>query len=156
VAIVPQVPSAVKDAQAALGEENVGAINPPDISDTAVIKNGVIGGPGQSLVVSKNCKHPEEAVKFLSFLNSKAEVLKLNEFQVKVPIRKDVTPADLKMAPGSIGEKLFQWSGNYIFWVDNSLSGPVVDVFSKNLPLVLTGKMTPEELVAMLDKAKSQ
>ena len=35
--MVPRVSSFVKDAQDALGEENVGAIIPPDISDSAVI-----------------------------------------------------------------------------------------------------------------------
>jgi len=156
VAMVPRVNSFIKDAQDALGAENVGAIIPPDISDTAKIKNGTIGGPGQDLVVAKNSKHPDIAVKFMSFLNSKDEVLKLNEFQTKVPIRKDVTEADLKLEPGSIGSKLIEWSKNYIFWVDNSLSAAVVNDFNKLLPLVLTGKMTPEELAAQLDKDKGK
>jgi len=154
IAMVPRVNSFVKDAQDALGEENVGAIIPPEISDTAKIKNGTIGGPGQALVVAKNSKYPETAVKFMSFLNSKAEVLELNKFQTKVSIRKDVTEADLGLEPGSIGSKLVEWSKNYIFWVDNVLSGPVVDEFNKLLPLVLTGKMTPEELAAQLDNVK--
>jgi raffinose/stachyose/melibiose transport system substrate-binding protein len=154
IAMVPRVSSFVKDAQDALGEENVGAIIPPDISDSAVIKNGTIGGPGQVLVIAKNSKYPETAVKFNSFLNSKAEVLELNKFQTKVPIRKDVTEADLGLKPGSVGSKLIEWSQNYIFWVDNSISAPVVDDFNKLLPLVLTGKMAPEELMAQLDKDK--
>ncbi len=156
VAMVPRVNSFVNDAQTALGEENVGAILPPEISDTAKIKNGTIGGPGQVLVVSKNSKNVDMAVKFMSFLNSKDEVLQLNKFQTKVPIRKDVTEADLGLKPGSIGSKLMTWSKDYVFWVDNSLSGPVVDDFNKLLPLVLTGKMTPEDLAAQLDKDKGK
>jgi len=154
VAMVPRVNSFVKDAQNALGEENVGAIIPPDISATAKIKNGTIGGPGQVMVIAKNSKYPDTAVKFMSFLNSKAEVLELNKFQAKVPIRKDVTEADLGVKPGSISAKLIQWSKNYVFWVDNSLSDPVVADFNKLLPLVLTGKMTPQDLAAQLDKDK--
>jgi ABC-type glycerol-3-phosphate transport system substrate-binding protein len=127
---------------------------PPDISDTAEIKNSLIGGPGQSLVVSKNSENIELAVKFMSFLNSKDEVLKFYETQTKVPVRKDLTEEDLKLQPGSIGSKIFQWSKNYIFWVDNSLSPEVVDDFNKLLPLVLTGKMTPEEFAQQLDKDK--
>ncbi len=156
VAMFPSVSTFIKDAQDALGVDNVGGILPPDFSADAKIKNSLIGGPGQSLVVSKNSKNPEMAVKFLSFLNSKAEVLLLNKVQVKVPIRKDVTAADLGYQPGSIGEKLIQWSGNYVFWIDNSLSTPVVDDFNKLLPLVLTSKMTPEEFVQQLDKDKGQ
>jgi len=156
VAMVPRVSSFVKDAQDALGVENVGAIIPPDISDTALIKNGTIGGPGQVMVIAKNSKYPDTAVKFMSFLNSKDEVLKLNEFQTKVPIRKDVTAADLGFESGSVGSKLIEWSKNYVFWVDNSLSDPVVVAFNKLLPLVLTGKMTPEGLAQQLDKDKGQ
>lgn len=156
VAMVPRVNSFIKDAQDALGAENVGAIIPPDISDTAKIKDGTIGGPGQDLVIAKNSKYPDTAVKFMSFLNSKEEVLKLNEFQTKVSIRKDVTEKDLGLEAGSIGAKLVQWSKNYVFWVDNSLSAAVVNDFNKLLPLVLTGKMTPLELAQQLDKDKGQ
>jgi ABC-type glycerol-3-phosphate transport system substrate-binding protein len=156
VAMVPRVNSFVKDAQDALGEENVGAIIPPDISDSAKIKNGTIGGPGQVMVVAKNSKYVDTAVKFMSFLNSKEEVLQLAKFQAKVPIRKDVMEADLGLKPGSIGSKLIEWSKNYVFWVDNSLSAPVVNDFNKLLPLVLTGKMTPLELAQQLDKDKGQ
>jgi raffinose/stachyose/melibiose transport system substrate-binding protein len=156
VAMFPSVNTFIKDAQDALGEENVGAILPPDISDTAKIKNSLIGGPGQSLVVAKNSKNLEATVKFLSFLNSKDEVLLLNKVQTKVPIRKDVTAADLGYKPGSIGDQLLKWSLNYIFWIDNSLSPPVVDDFNKLLPLVLTGKMTPLEFAQQLDKDKGQ
>ena len=39
----------------------------------------------------------------MSFLNSKEEVLELNKFQTKVPVRTDVTPADLGLEPGSVG-----------------------------------------------------
>ena len=156
VAMVPRVNSFIKDAQDGLGEENVGAIIPPDISDTAVIKNGTIGGPGQDMLIANNSKYPDMAVKFLSFLNSKEEVLELNKFQAKVPIRKDVTEADLGLEPGSIHSKIIEWSKNYVFWVDNSLSAPVVNEFNVQLPLVLTGKMTPEELAAKLDEVKGQ
>lgn len=156
IAMSPRVNSFVKDAQDALGVENIGVITPPDISDTAVIKNGTIGGPGQNLVVSSNSKYPETAVKFMSFLSSKDEVLKLNEFQTKVPVRTDVTPEDLGLEAGSVGAKINSWASNYIFWVDNSLSANVVNEFNKMLPLVLTGQMTPEDLAAQLDKVKGQ
>jgi raffinose/stachyose/melibiose transport system substrate-binding protein len=154
VALYPSTNSAIKDATDALGEENVGAILPPEISADAKIKNSLIGGPGQSLVVSKNSKNPELAVKFLSFINSKDEVLQLYKVQTKVPVRKDLTEADLNLKAGSIGSKIFGWSKNYIFWVDNSLSPNVVDDFNKLLPLVLTGKMSPQEFTAQLDKDK--
>lgn len=156
VALFPNGSFGVKDAQDALGEDNVGAILPPEISADAVIKNSLIGGPGQSLVVSKNAQNPEMAVKLLSFLNSKDEFLKLSKVQTVMPIRKDITAEEMGIAPGSIAAKMFDWSQRYTFWVDNELSGPVVDDFNKLLPLVLTGKMTPLEFAQQLDKDKGQ
>jgi raffinose/stachyose/melibiose transport system substrate-binding protein len=156
VALIPNGSFGVKDAQDALGAENVGAILPPNISSDAKIKDSLIGGPGQSMVVSKNSKNPAMTAKLLSFLNSKAEVLKLSEFQTIVPIRKDISAEELKLQPGTIAAQMFEWSKNYVFWVDNSLSPAVVDDFNKLLPLVLTGKMTPEDFAAQLDKDKVQ
>ncbi len=154
VALFPAVSTNIKDAQDALGVDNVGVILPPNISETAKIKDSLIGGPGQSMVVAKNSVDPQMAVNFMSFLNSRDEVLLFYKTQTKVPVRKDLTPADLNLQPGSVGMKIFDWSKNYIFWVDNSLSGPVVDDFNKLLPLVLTGKMTPEDFTKQLDKDK--
>lgn len=156
VALFPNGSFGVKDAQDALGEDNVGAILPPEISADAKIKNSLIGGPGQSMVVSKNSKNPALDVKLMSFLNSKDEVLKFSKTQTVVPVRKDLTPEDLGFKPGSIAAKMFQWGQNYTFWVDNELSGPVVDDFNKLLPLVLTGKMTPLEFAQQVDKDKGQ
>lgn len=154
VALYPAVNSNIADAVNGLGKENVGAILPPNYSADSVIKDSLIGGPGQSMVVAKNSKNIDLAVKFMSFLNSKDEVLKLYSVQTKVPVRKDLTEKDLNLEPGSIGEKIFGWSKNYVFWVDNSLSPTVVDDFNKLLPLVLTGKMTPKDFTLQLDKDK--
>ncbi|MHC1783607.1 MAG: ABC transporter substrate-binding protein [Anaerolineaceae bacterium] len=156
VALYPAVNSNISDAQAGLGAENVGAVLPPDYSDSSKIKDSLIGGPGQSMVVGKNSTNVDLAVKFMSFLNSKDEVLQLYKVQTKVPVRKDLTAADLNLEAGSIGSKIFDWSKNYIFWVDNSLSPTVVDDFNKLLPLVLTGKMTSKDFAAQLDKDKGQ
>ncbi len=155
VALFPNGSFGVKDAQNALGEDNVGAILPPEISADAQIKNSLIGGPGQSLVVSKNSQHPDLDVKLMSFLNTKDEFLKFSQVQTVMPVRKDVTAADMGIKPGSVAAKMFEWAQNYTFWVDNELSGPVVDDFNKLLPLVLTGKMTPLEFAQQVDKDKT-
>jgi raffinose/stachyose/melibiose transport system substrate-binding protein len=156
VGLFPNGSFGVQDAQDALGVENVGAILPPEISADAVIKNSTIGGPGQSLVVSKNSTHPDLDVKLLSFLNSRDEFLKFSKVQTVMPVRKDVSAQDLGIEPGSIAAQMFDWAGRYTFWLDNELSGPVVDDFTKLVPLVLTGKMTPEDFAQQLDKDKAQ
>lgn len=153
VALFPNGSFGVKDAQDALGVENVGAILPPEISADAVIKNSLIGGPGQSLVVSSNA-NAEAATKLLSFLNSRDEFLKFSEVQTVMPVRKDISAADLGIEPGTLEAQMFEWAEQYTFWLDNELSGPVVDDFTKLVPLVLTGKMTPEEFAKQLDMDK--
>jgi len=60
----------------------------------------------------------------------------------------------LGIESGSIAAQMFEWAGSYTFWLDNELSGPVVDDFTKLVPLVLTGKMSPEEFAQQLDKDK--
>ena len=150
VAMMPQVSSVVSDAEAALGAENVGVMLPPDFAG-ATITDKTIGGPGQCLVVSKDSKNPELAVKFLSFLNSRDEVLRFLQVQSKVPTRLDISAADLGLAPESAATKLFGWADKTVFWVDNSLYTNIVGDFYNLLPLVLAGKMTPAEFAADLD-----
>ena len=151
IAMMPQESSVVADAEAALGAENIGLLMPPDLPQS-VIKGGTIGGPGQCFVISKDCKNPELAVKFLSFMDSKAEMLEFLKVQPKVPTRKDITAADLGYADGSNSAKLVEMSANTIYWVDNSLYASVSGDFYDLLPSVLAGKMTIEELGAKLDE----
>ncbi|MCL4377785.1 MAG: extracellular solute-binding protein, partial [Actinobacteria bacterium] len=158
-AMIPSIASYVADAQKALGEENVGVILPPNISDTTITKDGEMGGAGQVLVVSKDSKNIEMAVKFLSFVNSKPEVLEFYKINgVKIPTRKDITGSDLNLKPGSVGLKLLNWATTNppTFWVDGVLSVKAVEAFNKLLPLLLTGKMTPADLANQIDKDKGQ
>ena len=151
IAMMPQESSVVADAEAALGAENVGLLMPPDLPQSQT-KGGTIGGPGQCFVVTKDCKNPELAVKFLSFLNSKDEMLEFLKVQPKVPTRTDITAADLGYAAGSNSAKLVDMSANVIYWVDNSLYPCVADDFYGLLPSVLGGMMTIEDLGAKLDE----
>lgn len=151
VAMMPQVSSVIADAEDALGAENVGAILPPDFSSDAQIKDKTIGGPGQCLVVSKGSKNPELAVKFLSFLNSKEEVLEFMTFQPKIPTRTDITADELGYAAGSTSATLFQWANSTVYWIDNSLYSNVVGDFYNLLPTILSGEMTSIEFAQDLD-----
>ena len=104
--------------------------------------------------IAKNSKTLILALKFMSFLNSKAEVLELNKFQAKVPVRTDVTPADLGLAAWLRGRKDQSVGQQLRLWVDNSLSANVVNEFNKQLPLVLTGKMTPRSSLPSSTRSK--
>ncbi|HEY9595321.1 MAG TPA: extracellular solute-binding protein [Spirochaetia bacterium] len=150
-AIWPAVTSFLADAEKSMGDD-LGILMPPEFDTTAKLQNSTIGGPGQSLVVAKNTKFPELAVKLVSFLNSKAEVLaaeKINRYPV---VRNDITVEELGWQPGSNIAKLHKYSGTYNYWVDNLLTSGPANVFYLQAALVATGKLTPQQFAAEMDK----
>ncbi len=150
-AMTAGISTTLTEALAALGEKNVGVIAPPDMDPNSPYGTGrVVGGTGGAVVVSKDSKNPQLAVKLISFLCSKPETLELLKHQTFVPIRKDITPAEMGYAPGSVQEKVYSYKDKYIYFVDNILTPGVVDEYYKLVPLVLVGKMTP------LDFAKAR
>ena len=150
-AIWPSVTAQLADAEKALGAD-LGVLMPPEFDTSAKLQNSTIGGPGQSFVVAKNTKYPAMAVKLISFLNSKAEVLaaeKINRYPV---VRSDITPQELGWAADSNIAKIQKYATTYNFWVDNQLTADVANVFYIQCVLVATGKMTPAQFAAEMDK----
>jgi raffinose/stachyose/melibiose transport system substrate-binding protein len=151
-AMTAGISTTLPEALAALGEQNVGVIAPPDMDPNSPYGTGrVVGGTGGAVVVSKNSKNPELAVKLISFLCSKPESLELLKHQTFVPIRKDITPAEMGYATGSVQEKVLSYKDKYIYFVDNILTPGVVDEYYKLVPLVLVGKMTPLDFAKAMD-----
>jgi len=68
-----------------------------------------------------------------------------------VPTRTDITAEDLGLDADSATAKLFDWSDQIVYWVDNSLYSNIVGDYYNLLPLVLAGKMTPLEFAEDLD-----
>ena len=152
-AMTPVVTSFLSDGERALGAD-AGVLMPPDINSSAPITNSTIGGPGQCLVVAKNTKHPEMAVKLISFLNSKAENMRAQKIQQVPPVRVDLSASELGYKAGSNIAFLYEnYAKNYIYWPDNLLAPGVAEVFYRQTPLVALGKMTAQELAAEMDKA---
>jgi len=139
-----------------LGEENVGFLNPPDISADATVKDTCIGGPGQALVVSKASQHQDLAIQFLSFLSNKENMITVNKNQSKMALRTDITAADLGFADSGAFYQEFVAANNYVFWADNSTVPDVNAEMQKQSPLVLTGKMSVADFAALLDKKAAE
>jgi raffinose/stachyose/melibiose transport system substrate-binding protein len=154
-AIWPAVTSFLADAEKALGDD-CGVLMPPEFDTTAALQNSTVGGPGQSLVIAKNTKHPAMAVKLVSFLNSRAEVLEAQKVNRWPVVRNDVTPAEMGWAPGSNIAKLHKYATTYNYWVDNLLTAGPANVYYQQMALVAVGKMTPEQMAAEMDKAVAQ
>jgi ABC-type glycerol-3-phosphate transport system substrate-binding protein len=150
-ALWPAVTSFLADAEKALGED-CGVLMPPEFDTSAKLQNSTVGGPGQSFVVAKNTKHPQLAVKLVSFLNSRDEVLaaeKINRYPI---VRNDITPEEMGWAPGSNIAKLHKYATTYNYWVDNLLTSGPAEIFYTQTSLVAVGKMTPKQLAEAMDK----
>jgi raffinose/stachyose/melibiose transport system substrate-binding protein len=149
-AIWPAVPSFLADAQKTLGAD-MGVLMPPEMDPKAKLTNSTIGGPGQSLVIPRNTKYPEMAVKLASFLNSKAEVLAAEKINTYPVVRSDITIQELGWAPDSNIAKLHKYVGTYNYWVDNLLTSGPAEVYYTQGGLVSTGRMTPLEFAQAMD-----
>jgi raffinose/stachyose/melibiose transport system substrate-binding protein len=154
-AIWPAVPSFLADAEKTLGAD-MGVLMPPEMDPKAKLTNSTIGGPGQSFVVAKNTKYPEMAVKLVSHLNSKAEVLEALKINTYPIVRSDITIQEIGWAPGSNIAKLHKYVGTYNYWVDNLLTAGPAEVFYTQGGLVAAGKMTPMEFAQEMDKRAGQ
>ena len=146
----------VATAADALGIENLGFCGFPDVSADAVNKNTCIGGPGQCMVVSGQCKNPEMAVKFLSFLNNKENHIDLLAGLSKLPLRTDVTLEEVGMAEDLVYRQIVKLSENYTYWADNSMVPEVNAEMQKLGSLAITGKMSIDEMAEKLDQKAAE
>jgi len=146
----------VNTAIEALGEENVGFCALPDLNDDVQVKNTAIGGPGQCFVVSKKCKDPELAVKFCSFVDNRENHIELLKTLSKFPIRKDISLEDIGMEGKPVFEQIAELAENYVYWADNSMVPEINAEMQKLGPLVITGKMTPQEMAKKLDQKAAE
>ena len=67
-------------------------------------------------------------------------------------MRNDITVEELGWQPGSNIAKLHKYSGTYNYWVDNLLTSGPANVFYLQAALVATGKLTPQQFAAEMDK----
>ena len=150
-AMWPSVTSFLGDTEKTLGADT-GILMPPEMDPNAKLVNSTIGGPGQSFVVAKGTKHPELAVKLVSFLNSKSEVIEAQKINSWPIVRKDVTPAEMGWKDGSNIAKLHKYSATYVYWVDNLLTSGPAEVYYTQGGLVAGGRMTPMEFAEAMDE----
>ena len=143
----------LNDTQAALGEENVGILALPDMSSVTdpKVTASVLGGAGDCTAIANYTKYPEMAVKFVSFLNSKASTIEICKNLGCFPARKDITTEELGWSD-DLHKKMIEYSQNTAFWIDNSLPAAHIEELMKFFPNVMVGKMSSEELAQQIDK----
>ncbi|MEE0419327.1 MAG: extracellular solute-binding protein [Lachnospiraceae bacterium] len=146
----------ISQARDVLGEDNVGFYTAPDIDSDVKVSGTSIGGPGQMLAIANYCPHPEMALKFCSFLNSKETQLRLLKQFPQVPIRKDISVEELGWESDEILKKIYGIGQNYSYWSDNTMVPDVANECFSLGTLVVTGKMTPDELAQKLDEKAAE
>lgn len=142
----------INDTQTALGEGNFGLLALPSMSGTAEPKvtASVLGGAGDCTAIANYTKHPEMAVKFVSFLNSKTSAIEICKNMGCFPARNDVTTEELGWSD-DLHRKMVEYSQNTAFWIDNSLPAEHIGELMTFFPNAMAGKMTPEEVAAQMD-----
>lgn len=134
------------DATSALGVDNVGVVQMPSF-EGAAHDYTLLGGSGQCLAVSANCEHPEEAMKFISFLNSKESTdLALKQLE-NLPVRPDVDYPQT----GAFFDEMVAIAAKPCFYYDNTMRADVVTEFYRIYPQVVSGSMTIDEALTILD-----
>ena len=139
----------------ALGD-NFGIICPPSATKEGESKNGAIGGVGAALAVAGYSQNPETAVKFISHMMKKDELIEFYKKYPTVPHRKDITAEDMGKGNDEIFKKMLSWKDDISYWPDNCMSSEAGGVFQKFASQVLVGNITPKELAQKMDEAQEQ
>jgi raffinose/stachyose/melibiose transport system substrate-binding protein len=116
------------------------------------VDDTLIGGVGQSWSVLKTCKHPDIAVKFLSFISQKDYVIAQTKLSGKVPQRKDVTVEDLGWADNDAYQKIMDYCKDVVIWNDNVLQLDVQSEYYKRTGMVIIGQTTAADCAKQLDE----
>ena len=130
--------------------DDLGVILPPDMPG-ANITGSQIGGAGQSLLIASYCKNPDVAVKLCSFLNSTGFYKEYVKVTPSIPIRKDLTFADTGMGSQAIYKKFYDMAQKSILYTDNLVDPDAMNELAKQAPLVLSGKVTPQQALEGMD-----
>ena len=147
---------AIPEASESLGEENVGFINVPDLAENPLVSNTSIGGSGQCLVAANYTKNPELAIKLMSYLCSREVNLEYLQATPNLPVRNDITMADLGWEGNPAYENVYKIGLNSVYWSDNSMVTEVMNEYYKIGTLIITGSITPEEGARLLDEKAAE
>lgn len=125
---------------------NWGFFQMPAISEGKGNQNYITGAP-DGFIVSSKTEHPEEAIKFLKFLTSKENAIKLAE-QIGWPSPIDgATNPDTALQQVVEGVDTMKQAEGMAEWLDTDVHAKVADVYLANIQLLLDGTKSPEEII---------
>lgn len=134
---------------------NWGFFPMPSIADGKGSQNYITGAP-DGFIVSSKTKHPKEAVKFLKFLTSKENSLKLvKEIGWPSPIEGATNP-DTALKQVAEGVEYMKQAEGMAEWLDTDVHAKVADVYLSNIQLLLDGSKSPEEIIKEVQAVAKQ
>ncbi|WP_010281141.1 ABC transporter substrate-binding protein [Bacillus timonensis] len=134
---------------------NWGFFQLPTISEGKGNQNFITGAP-DGFIVSSKTKHPEEAIKFLKFLTSKENAIKLAE-QIGWPSPIDgATNPDTALQQVVEGVETMKKAEGMAEWLDTDVHAKVADVYLANIQLLLDGSKSPEEIIKEVQKVAKE
>lgn len=134
---------------------NWGFFPMPAISEGKGSQSFITGAP-DGFIVSSKTKHPEEAIKFLKFLTSKENSLKLvKEIGWPSPIEGATNP-DTALKQVAEGVDFMKQAEGMAEWLDTDVHAKVADVYLANIQLLLDGSKKPDEIIKEVQKVAKQ
>lgn len=142
----------ISGGREALGDD-FGVMHFPDISADARVKDTSMGGIGETLCIPRTTKYPELAVKLCSFLNSRESSLAILKVMGGIPLRSDITPADIGWEGDALMEKVYKWGQGQLCPFPPSIVGSAAfGVLNGMSTKILTGEMTPLQVAQLADE----
>ena len=137
----------------ALGDD-FGMLPVPTADESLIDTDTAVGGVGAALGVSNFSENPDMAVEFVKFLLSRDEMVSMYTKNTAIPIRTDITAADIGRTDDLYFAQAVEMAGGLYFWPDNCLSADVVNIYCSLPCQVLVGNMSLDELTRAMDDAQ--
>ena len=135
----------------ALGDK-LGFMRPGDMDPNGVIQNGLLGGAGQGLIISKDTKYAQECIDFVEFLVSPEEFKHYREHEPAViPNLNSITAADMPDAP-DVTKQALGYKQDVTFYADNMVDSDVMNEVFRLSANLINHTMTTDDVLAALDE----
>ncbi|MED1791454.1 extracellular solute-binding protein [Brevibacillus nitrificans] len=117
--------------------------------------NYLTGAP-EGFMISSTTKHPDEAVKFLKFLTSKAQAEKFVKEVGKYSAVKGAVNENTATPLGIEAVERVTSAEGLALWLDTDLDIKIVDAYLAGTQQMLNGEKTPEDVLQDVRKAAQQ
>ena len=114
-------------------------------------------GAPEGMMISAECKHPEAAMAFVKFFINEENGGLMTKMTGELSCVKGAVNTETISSPKQLeAVELILKSTNTTLWQDNALDATVASAFMKGGQLLLTGDMTPEQVMQSVQAAAKE